>query len=138
MNAQLTTRAYRLALMLLLVIVALALAACGPQAPAVTEVQVNLNEYTITMDKTSFPAGPVKFVFHNTGSLTHEAVLEPAGADDEPFTADDKESEAENIEPGQSATLEWTIDTPGQYQLGCHTPAHFEQGMFTTFTVTAP
>jgi len=138
MNMHDTRRAQRLSLILLLVIVALALGACGPKAPAVTEVNVDLNEYTITMDKTSIPAGPVKFVFHNTGSLTHEAVLEPSGVNDEPFSANGKESEAENIEPGQSATLEWTIDTPGDYQLGCHTPGHYEQGMFTTFTVTAP
>jgi uncharacterized cupredoxin-like copper-binding protein len=138
MNAHFTTRAHRLALILLLVVVALALAACGPKGPAVTEVKVTLNEYTISMDKTSIPAGPVKFVIQNVGSLTHEVVLEPADVVDEPFTANDKESEAENIEPGQSATLEWTIDTPGQYQLGCHTPAHYEQGMFTNFTVTAP
>ena len=138
MNAHFTTRAHRLSLFLLLVIGVTALAACGPKAPAVTEVQVTLNEYTITMDKTSIPAGPVKFVFNNTGSLTHEAVLEPAGAHDEPFSLDGKESEAEEIEAGQSATLEWTIDTPGDYQLACYTPGHFEQGMFTTFTVTAP
>jgi uncharacterized cupredoxin-like copper-binding protein len=44
----------------------------------------------------------------------------------------------EDIDPGQSTTLEWTLDKPGQYQLACHEPGHYEQGMVATFTVTAP
>jgi len=127
-------------LLVILLLAALSAAACGgaktPAGP--TEVHVQLNEFEVEMDKTSIPAGPVKFIFENVGVVTHEAVLEAAGDNDKPFEAGGKESEAEDIEPGKSATLEWTIDTPGQYQLACHVEGHYENGMVTTFTVTAP
>lgn len=127
-------------LMVVLLLGALSLAACGPKGP--TEVHVKLTEFKIEMDKTSIPAGAVKFLIDNTGKEKHEVVLEPAGVNDEPFEANGKESEAEDIEAGQSATLEWTIDQPGQYQLACHinenNEDHYANGMVTTFTVTAP
>jgi uncharacterized cupredoxin-like copper-binding protein len=112
------------------------LASCGgPAGP--TEVQAKLSEFKIELDKTSIPAGPVTFNITNEGAITHELVLEPAGARDEPFEKDGKVSEAEDIEPGDSTTLEWTIDEPGEYQLACYIEGHFEAGMHTTFTVTS-
>ena len=131
-------------LILLIVIFGLSafsLAACaGKSGP--TEVQVKLSEFKIEMDKTSIPAGPVKFMITNTGKEKHEVVLEPAGVNDQPFEAGDKASEAEDIEPGATATLEWTIDQPGDYQLGCHinenNEDHYDLGMVTAFTVTKP
>jgi uncharacterized cupredoxin-like copper-binding protein len=127
-------------LMVVLLLGALSLAACGPKGP--TEVHVKLSEFKVEMDKTSIPAGPVKFIIDNVGALEHEVVLEPAGVNDEPFEANGKESEVEAIEPGKSATLEWTIDKAGQYQLACHVNKdnadHYVAGMVTTFTVTAP
>jgi len=117
------------------VVLAAALAACGPKGP--TAVDVTLTEYKIEMSKTSFPAGPVRFTITNEGSIVHEIVVEPSGAMDAPLEANGTVAEAEDIEPGATATLEWTIDTPGEYQLTCHLPGHFENGMITTFTVTA-
>jgi len=130
-------------LLVLLSLVVLLLAACGggQAASGPTEVHVKMTEFEFQMDKTSIPAGPVKFIFDNAGKETHEAVLEPAGANDEPFSdADGKESEVEDVEVGTSKTLEWTLE-PGEYQLGCHINEngedHFELGMVQTFTVTA-
>jgi uncharacterized cupredoxin-like copper-binding protein len=121
---------------------ALSLAACGGKPSGPTEVHVKLTEFKVEMDKTSIPAGPVKFLIDNAGALKHELVLEPAGVDDQPFEANGKASEAEGIEAGKSATLEWTIDKPGQYQLACHVKEnnvdHYATGMVTTFTVTPP
>jgi len=121
---------------------ALSLAACGGQASGPTEVHVKLTEFTVEMDKTSIPAGPVKFIITNAGKEKHEVVLEPAGVNDEPFEVNGKASEAEDIEAGASATLEWTIDKAGDYQLACHinenNEDHYASGMVTTFTVTAP
>ena len=118
-----------------------ALAACG-NSGGPTEVHVKLTEFKIEMDKTSIPAGPVKFIIDNAGNDVHEVVLEPAGIDDKPFEADGNESEVEDIQPGASATLEWTIDEPGDYQLGCHinenNEDHYALGMVTTFKVTSP
>ncbi len=135
MNDRQVGKNNRVWIIVLLVILALPLAGCANQGTTV--VHVKMAEYTVQLDKTSIPAGPVKFVIENVGDTVHELVLEPAGANDEPFELNGKESEVEDVEPGKSKTLEWTLDQPGTYQLGCHTPAHFEQGMFTTFTVTA-
>ncbi|HSB02873.1 MAG TPA: cupredoxin domain-containing protein [Anaerolineales bacterium] len=122
-------------------LIAFSLAACGGKGGP-TEVHVKLSEFKIEMDKTSIPAGPVKFIIDNTGKEKHEVVLEPANVNDQPFESGGKESEAEDIEPGASATLEWTIDQPGDYQLGCHVNEnnedHYALGMVTTFTVTKP
>jgi uncharacterized cupredoxin-like copper-binding protein len=118
-------------------IVVLMMAACGNQAGKATVVHVKLTEYKVEMDKNSIPAGLVRFEIKNAGTTILEIVLEPASVVDKPFEANGKASEAENIQPGQSATLEWTINDFGQYQLGCHTPGHYEQGMFENFTVIA-
>ena len=117
------------------VVLATALAACGPKGP--TSVDVTLTEYTIEMSKISVPAGQLKFNITNTGSIVHELVLEPAGAVDSPLEANGTVAEVEDIEPGATVTLEWTIDTPGEYQLTCHLPGHYENGMVLPFTVTA-
>jgi uncharacterized cupredoxin-like copper-binding protein len=126
----------------ILSLVVLSLAACGGSQAAggPTEVHIKMSEFKFEMDKTSIPAGPVKFIFENAGKEKHEGVLELAGADDKPFEANGKTSEVENVMPGQTATLEWTIDKPGQYQLGCHIKEnnedHYASGMVTPFTVT--
>ena len=128
-------------LLILLSLAVLLLAACGggQAANGPTEVHVKMTDFNFEMDKTSIPAGPVKFIFENAGNETHEAVLEPADANDEPFEADGKESEVEDVAVGTTATLEWTIDEPGEYQLGCHinenNEDHYALGMVQTFTV---
>ncbi len=126
-------------LVLAVFLASFSLVACGG-ASGPTEVHVKLTEFKIEMDKTSIPAGPVKFIIENAGKEKHEVVLEPAGTNDQPFEAGGKASEAEDIEAGASATLEWTIDQPGDYQLGCHinenNEDHFALGMVTPFTVT--
>jgi uncharacterized cupredoxin-like copper-binding protein len=124
---------------LFVILFALFLVACGGQAEP-TEVHVTLHEFEVVMDKTSVPAGPVTFIIENTGGLVHELVLEKAGQPDTPFEADGKVSEAEDIEPNTTTTLEWTLDEPGEYQLACHVDKddvdHYAQGMVKTFTVT--
>jgi len=128
-------------LVLVVLLAAFSLVACGGKGGP-TEVHVKLTEFKIEMDKTSIPAGPVKFIIDNAGKEKHEVVLEPAGTNDQPLEAGGKAAEAEDIEAGASATLEWTIDQPGDYQLGCHinenNEDHFALGMVTAFTVTKP
>jgi len=133
-------KTFHIFLFVALVALALVGVACsGSSGPTV--VQVKLNEYNIIMDKTSIPAGEVRFEIENTGTELHEVVLEPAGTEDEPFELNGVESEVEDIEAGGKATLEWTIDQPGEYQLSCYvkeddeTEDHAAKGMITTFTV---
>ena len=132
-----------LLLVAMLSVAALFLAACGGQAAGgPTEVHVKLTEFKVEMDKTRIPAGPVKFIIDNAGNEKHEVVLEPSGVNDEPFEANGKVSEAEDIEAGKPATLEWTLDKAGEYQLACHinenNQDHYANGMVMKFTVTAP
>ena len=127
-------------LALSLVALSLALAACGgggsSTAAGSTEVHVKMTEFKFELDKTSVPAGPVKFVFENAGSVVHEAMVERAGDANKPLEANGKKAEVLDIAPGKSVTLEWTFDQPGNYQLTCHLPGHYEAGMVTNLTVT--
>jgi plastocyanin len=102
-----------------------------------TELHVTLRDFKVELDRTHIPAGPVKLRITNADATEHEAVLEFAGADNKPLKANRRTSEVEDIDPGQSATLAWTLDQPGQYQLACHVPGHYEEGMVATFTVDA-
>ena len=61
MKTNLTSIASRISLAGLLVIVMLTMAACGNQSGKSTVVHVNMTEYKVEMDKTSIPAGPVRF-----------------------------------------------------------------------------
>ncbi len=138
------------AIPLLILTVALVLVGCSqanaakstnepPATPVpVTDVEVTLSEFKVELDNSQVPTGPIRFVIQNKGTVVHELTLEPMGANDEPFVVEGKESEATDIEPGQSVTLEWTLDTPGVYQVACHLPGHYEAGMVTTFQVVQP
>jgi uncharacterized cupredoxin-like copper-binding protein len=102
-----------------------------------TEVKVTLAEFSVVAQPASAPAGtPIIFTITNTGTLLHELVLEPSDGGDAPLEANGVESEAEDIEPGQTVTLEWTVTEPGEYQLACYVEGHFEAGMVAAFTVT--
>ena len=91
-------------------------------------------EYYVRSELTTFQVGQSYiFAVGNEGKLAHEFVIEPAGADDAPLEAEvngeERESEVEDIAPGQTGELEWTFTEPGHYQFACHVPGHFEAGM---------
>ncbi len=56
-------------------------------------------------------------------------MIEPSGAVDKPLESGGRKAEVEDIAPGDRGTLTWTFTEPGRYQLACHKPGHFEQGM---------
>jgi uncharacterized cupredoxin-like copper-binding protein len=88
------------------------------------------------MSRHRLPAGTaIRFVISNRGKAMHEAVLEPFGADDKALTVRGKKYEADDIAPGTTRTVTWTVPHAGTYQLSCHMPGHFQMGMKTTFTV---
>jgi uncharacterized cupredoxin-like copper-binding protein len=106
------------------------------QAKAVT-VKVTLRDFTVTMSRRQLPAGKtIRFMISNRGKAMHEAVLEPFGADDKALSVRGKKYEADDIAPGTTRTVTWTVPQAGKYQLACHMPGHFQMGMKTTFRVT--
>jgi len=101
---------------------------------------VQLGDFSVTPGSTELQAGkPYLFEVTNTGAATHEFVVEPATAVDEPLTkvanGAKVEAEAEDIAPGQTKVVLWTFPTPGDYQMACHVPGHFEAGMKAMFKV---
>lgn len=78
----------------------------------------------------------VRFVFTNTGDVVHEAYV--GTADEQREHGDDMESmggmdhgddDTLVVEPGETGELTYTFDEPGEIQIGCHQPGHFEAGM---------
>ncbi len=112
--------------------------ATSARAQEPVEVDVNLKEFKVEMSRTTVPVNtPVKFVFKNIGTIEHEIVLEKAGADDIALEFNGEAAEVEHIMPGDTKSAVWTIPAAGQYQLACHTPGHYQGGMFEIFTVAA-
>lgn len=109
-----------------------------------TSVGVSEKEMSLTLTQKFAIAGPVTFTVTNAGTVTHElAVLKtdiaegsiPARAED-PSKAQETENlgEAEDIEPGKTATFTATLG-PGKYVLICNEPGHYAAGMHASFTV---
>lgn len=112
----------------------------GTAAPPFdTSVVATLNDYTITLDRASVPAGRVRFIATNTSATeVHElAVLkiQPDGSFQE-------RGIAQGVEPQQGASVTLTLEA-GAYQLACLIKAgesssevdHYIEGMRTPFTV---
>lgn len=99
-------------------------------------VHVGLGEFFITTSMPTLDVGKAyTFMAMNSGQMVHELVIEPAGAEDEPLEADDRESEIEDIGPGTNAELTWTFEEAGMYQFACHIEGHYEAGMVLEFEV---
>jgi LPXTG-motif cell wall-anchored protein len=104
-------------------------------AQAATTVKVSLSEFKVEMSSTTLSAGTkVTYVITNNGKIKHEMVLEKEGVVDAPLEFNGAGQEAEDIEPGTTRTVEWTIPEAGKYQLACHVEGHYEAGMKTVFT----
>jgi uncharacterized cupredoxin-like copper-binding protein len=84
----------------------------------------------------------VRFVFKNTGGVTHDAFIGDQVAQDE----HEKEmrgghaghamgSNGVSVKPGTSASLTYAFDRAGQVVVGCHQPGHYTGGMRAIVTV---
>jgi uncharacterized cupredoxin-like copper-binding protein len=109
--------------------------------PATTPtLTVQLGDFSVTPTMTQLQAGKMYlFEVTNIGAATHEFVLEPASAVDEPLAkvanGAKMEAEVEDIAPGQTKDVLWSFTAPGDYQMACHVPGHFEAGMKAVFKV---
>jgi hypothetical protein len=119
-----------------------------------TTVNATLDEFSITLDRTTAPAGPIRFRANNVGAVEHEFEIirtdlapnnlptEANGSYDEDGAGTDLIDEIEDIEPGEDDEI--TLDLPaGAYVLICNmvvtqgstVVAHYAQGMRVAFTV---
>jgi uncharacterized cupredoxin-like copper-binding protein len=77
----------------------------------------------------------VRFVFKNTGGVTHDAFIGDQAAQDEHEKdmrgGHDhmKMPNAVSVNPGKSASLTYTFAKAGQVVIGCHQPGHYTGGM---------
>lgn len=101
-------------------------------------VQVSLGNMVITPSLTTFSVGvPYTFVVANEDTIEHELVIERRGEVDVPLETNGHEAEVEDVEPGEAKRFRWTFTEPGEYQLACHEPGHFEAGMLVAIEVTS-
>jgi hypothetical protein len=114
-------------------------AGCASRSPAPgapVEVDVEVREYQVSMSPMALPVNtPLRFVITNHGSIAHQVMLEAAGAINRPHQMYGQDTVLVTIEAGQTETVLWVIDQPGEYQLACHIPGHYEGGMVQTFAV---
>ena len=126
------------------------LAACGSsddEAPLASAgedrtIEITMRDIAFSPDKVDVRAGEkIRFVFANRGSLTHDAFIGDAAAQDQ-HEKDMRSghdhgdgSNAITLRPGKQGQLVYTFDRPGQVIIGCHEPGHYTGGMRVTVNV---
>jgi uncharacterized cupredoxin-like copper-binding protein len=127
--------------MALIGLVALGLTGCGPKQATLT---VEMKDFAYVPNQWSVPAGAqVTLNVKNSGTQIHEWVIMKKGDkavspwDSHPENENNIFWELDDVEAGNAKTATFTAPTePGDYQIVCGTPAHIEQGMVGTLTVT--
>lgn len=110
-----------------------------------SSVTGEVKEWEVIVDKDSVPAGEVTFTITNVGTINHEfLVVRTVLADGEiPVEGDHFSENLDSISvideigefaSGTSEALTVTLE-PGEYQLVCNIPAHYQAGMHTAFVV---
>jgi uncharacterized cupredoxin-like copper-binding protein len=114
--------------------------AAATPAGAPVCVGVREAEFYVRPERTTFQVGqPYVFAVGNEGTMEHEFIIEPPGADEEDALkgTGGKVAKVEGIAPGKTAELAWTFTEPGDFELACHRPGHYEAGMHVAIKVTA-
>jgi uncharacterized cupredoxin-like copper-binding protein len=129
---------------LIILVVPLLLIACGgANEPATANLEVEVRDFEFVPNSYTVPAGAaVNLTLINNGTQKHEWVLfekDFSLGPDDSFGEEAEEHifwEGEVEEPGTQATFNFTApDEPGDYQVVCGVPGHYEAGMKATFTV---
>jgi uncharacterized cupredoxin-like copper-binding protein len=132
-------------------VIALVAAACGGGGGG-NSVKATAADFTITLDSSTAKAGEVTFSITNDGPSVHEFVVfrTDLAADQLPTTEDENgipivDEEGEGVEHvdevediAVNATQELKVTlTAGTYVVLCNLPAHYQQGMHATLTVSS-
>jgi plastocyanin len=116
----------------------LALVACGPKTAT---LRAEMTDFKFSPDRWSVPAGAkVTLTLANSGALDHTWILMKKGAAvTTPFGDKDASNELfkATVKAGETQTFNFDAPTdPGDYEVVCGEPAHLEQGMKGTLTVS--
>lgn len=95
--------------------------------PSASTTTVSMTEFSFAMP-TTYEAGTHTFEVVNDGDVPHEFALGEVGAHHSHLGGTDW------IDGGGSQTVSLDL-APGDYEIGCHVPGHYEAGMTTTITV---
>jgi uncharacterized cupredoxin-like copper-binding protein len=104
-------------------------------------IRVIMTDFAFTPNTFTVPAGePISIELTNNGAATHTFIIMKAGVQVQGhFTDADKANvfwEEPAVAPGQSVKATFNAPSdPGQYQVLCGVPAHFESGMVATLIV---
>ncbi len=130
-----------LTLMAVFVILGLALAACGGGSGAATEFTIIMTEFQFDPSQITVPAGAsITVNLDNQGTLDHNwVVLESGYRVQTSFTEGDQDHvffEHQQTPAGQTVSVSFNAPSqPGDYQIVCSVPGHFESGMEGILTV---
>lgn len=98
-----------------------------PPAGGTQTLAVDSVDFDFELPDDTFPAGTYEITLTNTGSATHDLVVERDGED---------VGASEQIGPGESSTFEVTLEE-GDYVFYCSVGNHRAMGMEVPVTVTA-
>ncbi len=119
--------------------------AAGPAKAADRTVDVNMVDIGFAPAALSVNAGEtVKFVFHNTGKVDHEAIIgdETVQSDHEQKMMaggqgmEMSDANSVTVKPGATGELTYTFAGAGQTVIGCHELGHYAAGMKVAVTAS--
>jgi len=107
-------------------------------------VEVAMIDHAFDPDSLDVSKGEtVTFKFTNDGTVTHEAFIGDAEAQEEHGGEMETGMEGHNeggevltLEPEETGQLTYTFDEVGEIIIGCHQPGHYEAGMKATVAVS--
>lgn len=126
---------------LILILVPMVLVACGGggSASGGTTVKATLTDFKFDPAEWTVPAGKeVTLDLTNNGSVQHSWALMSKPVSGTSFTDADKANVlfSKTVQAGASEKATFTAPTtPGDYQVVCDVPGHFEAGMVGKLTV---
>ena len=134
---------------LLAMVLALVLVACAPAGPAgpagpSTDLKVEMDEFKFMPESLSVPAGQnITLELKNSGSIAHDfTILKKGVAIQGAFDPDQHADQIvfrATLDAGKSQSFGFLSPAePGEYQIICAVPGHYQSGMRATLTVVVP
>lgn len=115
---------------------AVVLGGCGDPKPEPVEnmtIGLRLDEYRILPRAVSAPAGELRLIIRNNGTLTHNVAIRTIpeiGSEDDPVEI----ARTDTVHGGERAEVSFTIE-PGTYRLVCTIGNHDDLGQLGTLVV---